>query len=160
MHPLTQIKEGYFIVEASAHVGKLSIVNGALQDTNHISLFGEERDISLYKRTLPEGTFELLGIISKDSVDFDLQLLGELSLDKQQADLILNTNDKVDIYKFLLSKGLYWDNPKIEPERSAEYYSGLSMSQEIEQDRRIDEWDELESKKLTGKLVVLKLINP
>ena len=106
---------------------------------------------------LPLEKYEILGEVTEDEIKVDFNKFPEVSLTGEEARLLLDHNDNINLRKLLKASGLNWVNEISEPSRS---YSGFT-SEQIELDKYYWEevriFQEAESKLIKGKLIILKI---
>lgn len=124
---------------------------------------------------LPTGKWEILGIVTKDKISFDVEPyvkkgglgtykdysyvdkeLDEVGLFNALIQMRFKTPQE-SFYSLLAANGLYFINPLVEPQRSPEYYSTLTWQQEDKADKDLREWQQAEDN-LVKKLLILKKI--
>jgi hypothetical protein len=95
---------------------------------------------------VPEGNYKILGEVTKDKIGFDVKELGEVPLSSKESHELLNSNDKIDFYKFLAANGLYFENPISEFERPI-----ATSIQDLS-----NKWQSYENNLIKGKLLILE----
>lgn len=158
MHPLTFISDTIAVVELPIEYGFIE-VNGDIikYDPDINSEYG-----SFQSDKLPSGNWQLLGICSEKEIDFDCEDLVRYRGFKNKCEYVDYVNDKgsydfaEDSFRSLLaSRGLYFINPLGEKEN---VLAGKPFESVSDLDNRIQAWLTAESTRLTGNLVILKLV--
>lgn len=170
MHGLTPISDAISVVGVESDANKFVIID--YPSAGKWLMQGDSKNLNAWKIKLPKGNWQLLGICSKDEMDFDCEGLVECvgNWNKRgkttYVDYINNKNcftSNNDSFRSLLaSKQLYWVNPLGEKApKFVPMIGGFEVMIDNSRTRYFRElknqWQAAESKRITGKLVVLKL---
>lgn len=110
--------------------------------------------------------FKIIGEVTKDRIGFKQNDLPTTLLCKQQADELLNHNDKIDFYKLLEANGLYFANIYGEEPNHIDYkyekYKGeFHFKSDFDKNVYVDKyeaWQSFEDKVIKGKLLIIQKI--
>lgn len=160
MHPLTELTPGYFCIEVPEEAMDIDICCNKNNYSLEYTMINENNTDGYDSYHLEgKGEFKLLGIVNADSIDFNTNKIFDNDFEDH---FIL-------LYELLASKGLYWVVQGEEPELKNYSFGGIGIGRtgitfpqngyNIEKyNNDYKAWQAAESKRITGKLVVLKLL--